>query len=248
MAKGNGEAASRPWLFLFGGRGKTGKTRGCLVLRHFLRERGIPHVLLDADRSNWSLSKLLPGEARRPKGRSDNYMRDWLGGELEAAVGAGFSVVADFAGGDPLLRTIAGDVDLEQFADALGANLGLIYALGGDPDDLVGLAEMERDRLLTPRHTALMFNTGAIAASVEPAVAFDLYIENEVVVAALARGAKLVKLPECKAMALLVDKQGRFTPFEDAARLGPWNHQQIVTWLRRSAEPGAMGPVLEWVA
>jgi hypothetical protein len=83
--------------------------------------------------------------------------------------------------------------------------------VGADSDDLAYLRESERNRLLAPEKTAIVFNAGVVPAGVSVDAAWAKHENDPALRAAIARGVQLVRMPRLACMTLLDDKRLRFT-------------------------------------
>lgn len=219
-----------------GGRGKTVAYRW-MVDRALNRGRQI--IVADADRTNQTLAAFFGNLVLSPPSAADDDMRPWLDTLLEQAIGHGKSLIVDLGGGDQLLKHAALELDLAGFLAENGVAPVVLHFVGADSDDLAYLRETERNGLLAPEKTAIVFNAGVVPAGISLDAAWAKHEGDAALRAAIARGAQLVRMPRLACMTLLDDQRLRFTD-ANGGKLGLTNAQRVFMWLRemeRSFEP-----------
>ena len=119
----------------------------------------------------------------------------------------------------------------------------VLHFIGADRDDLAYLRETERDGLLAPTKTAIIFNAGVVPAGVSLDAAWAKHESDPALQAAVGRGAQLVRMPRLACMTVLDDKRLRFT--EAGSRIGLTNAQRVLMWLREMER--SFAPVASWL-
>jgi hypothetical protein len=190
-----------------GGRGKTVAYRWIVdrALNH-----GRPVTVADADRTNQTLAAFFGDLVISPPSAADDDMRPWLDGLLEKAIQQRQSLIVDLGGGDQLLKHTAMELDLVGFLTQNGVIPVVLHFVGADSDDLAYLRESERNGLLAPEKTAIVFNAGVVPAGVSVDAAWAKHENDPALRAAIARGVQLVRMPRLACMTLLDDKRLRF--------------------------------------
>jgi hypothetical protein len=120
----------------------------------------------------------------------------------------------------------------------------LLYSIGADSDDLAYLRETERDGLLAPAKTGIVFNAGIVPAGISLDAAWAKHGNDPALQAAVARGAQLVRMPRLTCMTLLDDKRLRFTE-ANGNKIGLTNAQRALMWLRDMER--SFAPVARWL-
>jgi hypothetical protein len=234
----------RPRLIVAGGRGKVGKS---VLLRYgierHLANGGNP-VIADCDRTNATLAAFFPA-AIRPKSAEDGDVRDWLNTLLDDQAEHQRTIYLDLGGGDLSLHAWARELDLVPFLQENGVTPVLVHCLGSDVDDLAYLRDLER--VFAPPHTAIMLNEGMVPANKAPLSAFEPTLDDEVLQAAVRRGAKVVRMPRLGCMQQV--EQRRLTFEAASARssgLGMTTCQMITVWRRQLEQ--TLAPILPWIS
>lgn len=235
--------AAQPKVIFGLGRGARGKTVSFRWMVDRALKAGRAVTVADGDRTNQTLAAFFDG-VRSPPSAEDADMRPWLDGLLEKHIEARRSLVVDLGGGDQLLKGAALELDLAAFLPTAGLVPVGLHFLGADKDDVAYLADVERDGLFAPAHTAIVFNEGVVPAGVSVEDAWRKHREHPAVQAAVTRGAKLVRMPRLGCMTLLDDRRLRFSD-AGPAQVGLMNAQRVVMWLREVEQ--AFGPILDWL-
>jgi hypothetical protein len=226
------------------GRGKTGKTTKIRWIADVAITRGVMPLIGDADRTNPTLAAYFPDLVQRPPGASDDEIGHWFGSMVKQALRERRPLLVDFGGGDRVLKSLSAEIDLPGFLGAKGHGLVVLHSIGADADDLSYLDETERDGLLTPERTAVVFNAGVIPAGRSIQAVLKEHEKNEVLHRAFRRGVKFIVMPALKVMPLLDAGRIRFT---EAAppRIDEWEQQYVIGWLRKMQD--AFAPIAEWL-
>jgi Zeta toxin len=237
--------ADRPKAVFAVGRGGRGKT----VAYRWMIDRGLNRgrqmIVADGDRTNMTLAAFFPGlVADNPTTGADEDMRAWLDALLERAISGRQSLLVDLGGGDQLLKQAALELDLIGFLAQNGMEPVVLHFIGADLDDLAYLREVERDRLLAPEKTAIIFNTGVVPAGVSADAAWQKHERDPALVAAVDRGAQLIRMPRLGCMTKLDDGRLRFTE-ATAAKIGLMDAQRVLIWLREMER--AFEPIAGWL-
>lgn len=232
-------SANQPTAVFAVGRGSRGKTVAYRWMIDRALNQGRELIVADADRTNQTLAAFFGDLVVSPPTADDNDMRPWLDGLLERSISEHKSIVLDLGGGDQLLKHAALELDLAGFLARNGVTPVLLHFVGADSDDLAYLRETEREGLLAPEKTAIVFNAGVVPAGVSLEAAWAKHEGDAALRAAVARGAQLVRMPRLACMTLLDDERIRFTD-AGSGKLGLTNAQRVAIWLRdmeRSFEP-----------
>lgn len=226
------------------GRGSRGKTVAYRWMVDRALNQGRAPLIADADRTNQTLAAFFGKDVLRPPSAADEDMRPWLDGLLEKAVDSRQSLVVDLGGGDQLLKHAALELNLAGFLEQNGVVPVVLHFIGGDSDDLAYLRETERDGLLAPEKTAIVFNEGVVPEGVSVDASWVKHENDPALRAAMGRGAQLLKMPRLRCMTLLDDKRIRFSE-AGTKELGLTNAQRVTMWLRAMEE--SFAPIADWL-
>ena len=210
-----GRGSNKAIASIICGRGRVGKTVVANTMVQFFRKHGANLEVWNSDRQNETHSlNLFHQDASRPATDDPEEKRAWFEGNLDRQGHQRFDVVMDMAGGDPMIRQLAGDVRLVQTMERSGIRAVAWHVLGPEAADLDYLRLSMDGGLFMPKATFLVLNTGLVnLRSVE--AAFATVINDKVVKLAIDQGAILVWFPRLICMQALID-QG--LSFEDAIR------------------------------
>ncbi len=237
-----------PRLVLALGRGKTGKSsfiRWC-VERSI--ERGGEPIIADCDRTNATLAAFFANVARPPSPEDDD-VRLWLNGFVDRQIEEGFSAYLDLGGGDLVLKTWAQSLDLAPFLSANGVQPVAMHFLSSDLDDLSYLRDLEA--IFQPEQTALVLNEGTVPLGRVARTAFDPVVTHPIFLAAVKRGARVLRMPRLAPMFEIDRRRLSFAEAElgrvkeGQEKLGPTARQMVALW-RREME-ASFAPVASWL-
>jgi len=150
-----------------------------------------------------------------------------------------------------MLKRVAREIGLVPFFDAHGIEPVAIHLLGPDRDDLAYLRDVEEGGLFAPKATIIVFNEGLVPAGRSVKAAFAPVLDNPILHAALARGAKAVYMPRLipahevdeRRLTFAAAVAGRIK--EGQRQIGPYNRELIKNWLRAMEQNFA--PVAGWL-
>lgn len=241
----------KPKLILPLGRGGHGKSLWARWMIDRAQSRGREIVVADADRTNPSLAAYFAGVLTPPSaGESD--MEDWFAALCEQQALGGFNALIDLGGGDQLLKSIAGQMKLGPFIEALGIEPVAVHLIGPDLEDLTYLRDLEKDELFAPAATILVLNEGLVPGKRSPARAFQEILEHPVFKTAAKRGAQPIWMPplaparEIALRHITINAADAGRSSERRPPVGPWNRQLITMW-RKTMEQN-FAPVQAWLA
>jgi hypothetical protein len=237
-------ASENPRTVFAVGRGGRGKTVAYRWMIDRALNQGRQIIIADADRTNQTLAAFFGELVVSPPSAADDDMRPWLDGLLEKAISERQSLIVDLGGGDQLLKHAALELGLAEFLTGNGVTPVVLHFVGADSDDLAYLRETERNGLLAPEKTAIVFNAGVVPAGVSLDAAWTKHENDPALQAAIARGAQLVRMPRLACMTLLDDKRLRFTN-ANASQIGLTNTQRVLMWLRDMER--SFGPIASWL-
>jgi len=244
------ENTPRPCLILPLGRGKTGKSTFVRWAAERAIQRGGTPVIADADRTNATLSAFFENVAR-PDTPEDDDMRSWLNAFVDRQIEERFSAFLDLGGGDLILKTWARDLDLAAFLDGYGIDPVALHFISSDRDDLTYLRDIELVTKFQPQRMAIVLNEGMVPPGRTARTAFAPILEHEVFKAAVARGARVIRMPRLAPMYEIEHRRLSFTNAEAGAvkpgqdKIGPVNRQLISIW--RKEMEASFAPILPWL-
>jgi hypothetical protein len=232
------DIASGPKMLLALGRGKTGKS----TFIRYAAERSISlgnlPVIADADRTNATLSAFFD-KVERPPSPADDDVKDWLEAFADRQITDRFSAYLDMGGGDLVLKNWAASIELAPFMVQHGITPVAVHFIGSDIDDLTYLRDVEQ--VFQPKHTAIVLNEGTLSPGRVARKAFAHILKHEIFLAAVERGAQVVRMPALTAMQEIETRglcfedaqNGRVKPGQDM--IGPVARQKIAIWRREMA-------------
>jgi Zeta toxin len=238
------DAADSPRAIFAVGRGGRGKTVANRWMIDRALNQGRQIIIADADRTNQTLAAFFGELVVSPPSAADDDMRPWLDGLLEKAIEQRQSLIVDLGGGDQILKHAAMEFDLAGFLAQNGITPVVLHFVGADSDDLAYLRETERNGLLAPEKTTIVFNAGVVPAGVSLDAAWTKHEKDPALKAAVARGAQLVRMPRLACMTLLDDKRLRFTE-ASGSKIGLTNAQRVLMWLREMER--SFAPIASWL-
>ena len=237
-------ATDNPCAVFAVGRGGRGKTVAYRWMIDRALNQGRQIIVADADRTNQTLAAFFRELVVSPPSAADDDVRPWLDGLLEKAISERQSLIVDLGGGDQLLKHAALELGLAEFLIRNGVTPVVLHFVGADSDDLAYLRETERNGLLAPEKTAIVFNAGVVPAGVSLDAAWTKHENDPALQAAVARGAQLVRMPRLACMTLLDDKRLRFTEAQ-GSQIGLTNAQRVLMWLRDMER--SFAPIAPWL-
>ena len=230
------------------GRGAHGKTTWARWLIDELHNGGTAVTVVDADRTNATLSEFFP-DVLTPRSAEDADVEDCLRSLTEGMMERPRTAVMDFGANDLTLKRVSRKLgSFNGYLAESGIRGVAVHFFGPDRDDLAYLRDME-DGVFAPPATLLVLNEGLLPLGASNRL-FDSIIESPIFRAAVARGAIPVFMPRLEAAREVNEHRLGFlaaiagAPGPDGARLGPWNRNLIKTW--RDAMVANHQPVMGW--
>lgn len=222
-----------PRLYIPLGRGSRGKTFLTRWMVERARNGGRDVVVADIDRTNASLSSYF-NDAGRPLSADDRDVEAFFSGLIESQIASNSSVVADFGGGDLIIKRLAREIDLTNFLASNGIEAVAIHLIGPDPDDLAYLESVEDGMVFAPPATILVLNEALCPPHRTPHAAFQETINmHDIFKRTLGRGAQLVRMPRLQPSDEINALRLTFQEAEHGqTSLGPWKRQQVSLWRR----------------
>ncbi|TDH61154.1 hypothetical protein E2C06_18105 [Dankookia rubra] len=210
----------KPVLLMPVGRGRVGKTVVGNTTAQYFRSRGATLRIWDMDRQTTShgLASFHPDAEIPPSGGLAD-LAQWLEQKineqaLSIRAGRPFDALLGVGGGDLLVKKLAEEVRLVRTLERMGIRPVAMHVVGPDNADLDYLAQVVADELFLPAATLIVLNGGLVADGRSVANAFTPILNHPALVAAMGKGAKVVRFPELSPMRQV--SEGRLL-FEDAA-------------------------------
>ena len=239
-------------VWLFAGRGNTGKT----MLIRYLAETvfaGEGRVLLaDMDRTNATLSSYF-SDVQRPPDADEATVANWLERLLTFVMTDNIGAFVDLGGGDTTLRRLVAEIpDLTNMLDAAGVTPVAAYMVGPRPDDLAPLATLENAGFRPPA-TVIVLNEGLVETPLPKDEAFARVMRHSAFKTAIERGAVPVWMPRLLPAAEIEARRVNFAMARDGiipqgkrqTPLGGFDRARIRVWL--GAMDAEFGPLRSWL-
>lgn len=246
--------ASTSSLVLPLGRGAHGKTLWARWLIDELRNTGVPLTIVDADRTNATLSEFFP-DVVTPASAEDADVEDCLRSLTEDMMEHPRTAVMDFGANDLTVKRVSRKLGgFDRYLARGGIRGVAVHFLGPDRDDLAFLRDMEGD-VFAPAATILVLNEALRPDGTSNSL-FEPVMADPIFQAAVSRGVQPVFMPRLEvAREVNLRRQGFLaaaagTPALDGTRLGPWkcslieawrhsmisNHQHVMSWFRGAGQ------------
>jgi hypothetical protein len=230
------------------GRGAHGKTFWTRWLIEELRNGGTDVTVVDADRTNATLSEFFP-DVLTPLSAEDADVEDCLRSLTEGMMERPRTAVMDFGANDLTLKRVSRKLGGFDAYLAAGLVRGVaVHFFGPDRDDLAYLRDMENG-VFAPPATLLVLNEALLPEGASNRL-FDPVIDDPIFRAAVSRGAMPVFMPRLEVAREVNRRRLGFaaaaagTPGPDGTRIGPWNRSLINAW--RATMAANHQPVMEW--
>ena len=231
------------------GRGAHGKTFWTRWLIDERRNGGTSVTIVDADRTNATLSDFFP-DVLTPLSAEDADVEDCLRSLTEDMAERPRTAVTDFGANDLTIKRVSRKLGgFDSYLAACGIRGVAAHFFGPDRDDLAYLRDME-DGVFAPPATLLVLNEALLPGGASNRL-FDPVIDDPIFQAAVSRGAVPVFMPrlevarEVNRLRLGFIAAGAGVRGRDGTRLGPWNCSIIRAW--RSTMAANHQPVMGWV-
>ncbi|WP_458098460.1 hypothetical protein [Roseomonas sp. WA12] len=240
------------------GRGHGGKTYlGRLLVEFALRE-GKAVFPADGDIINQGLSRYPGlGDAMKPEDDTPEAVATWLEEVVDYATTHRVSVYMDFAGGDQSVDSRADAITQRVSGPAIGedvwglhaiaelssrVDMTMLYFLAGYSDDERGLERLNATSL-SSLPLVIVANEGLAPKLRGKADPFAENLASQPVVAAIKRGAIVLRLPALSPNTARFVEEGRMGFFEAVAAkpgkvgkvLPLWDRQELARYLRKVA-------------
>jgi hypothetical protein len=241
-------AAVAPKLVFTLGRGKGGKSMFTLWDADRAYANGRRLVILDADRTNATLSAFFEG-VLRPRSADADDVKNAINSVVEyqirsIAEGTPISAFVDLGGGDLILKEHARDLDLVELCLASGIEPVALHFLSDDPEDLAYLRDIEESGAFCPKKTLLILNEGASKTR-----RFDAVKSDDIFISAIKRGAKWAIVPRLQCMLEIAKARAQFNAVaQGKVMVGEHptvNRQFTFRWLKAMDE--AFAPFVDWL-
>lgn len=230
------------------GRGAHGKTFWTRWLIEELRNRGADVTVVDADRTNATLSEFFP-DVLTPLSAEDADVEDCLRSLTEGMMERPRTAVMDFGANDLTLKRVSRKLGgFDAYLAGGGIRGVAVHFFGPDRDDLAYLRDMEGG-VFAPPATLLVLNEALLPEGASNRL-FDPVIDDPIFRAAVGRGAVPVFMPRLDAAREVNRHRLGFaaaaagTPGPDGTRIGPWNRSLINAW--RGTMAANHQPVMGW--
>ncbi len=161
--------------------------------------------------------------------------------------------VLDVGGGLTALNTLVEEMRLVDMLERRGIRVVLMYVLGNERADLDYLERFAKDRMFMPKATLLVFNAGLLTSGRSAKTAFIALMDHEVVLNAVAAGAKIVQMPALSCMAAVTDRGQCFADFAAGKQVAGhpessfFEHERVWMWLNRDMPKFFLGMPPEWL-
>jgi hypothetical protein len=240
-----------PKLIIPLGRGSRGKTFFVRWSAERAQEQGRSIVIVDADRTNATLSRFFEHVVSPPSG-DDRDVREFLGMFIDKQIEERFTAILDLGGGDTVLKALARELGLVEFLSAHGITPVAVHVLGPDTDDLSYLRDVEQESILAPPATILVMNEATVPSHRTAHAAFDSAVRSHPILTdTVGRGALLVRMPRLEPAAEVDRARIGFAAAEGGRGpagehvFGPFKRQQVAIWRRLMEE--SFAPVANWL-
>lgn len=236
------ESIINPYCLIFAGRGGTGKSTHARLHAEWIERSGLPLKIADLDRTNATLTAFYPNLVATPRTADDKDVMTFLENILENQIEEKYNLILDFGGGDLILKNLAIRLDLVEFFREYSIEPVLFHHLGADIDYLSYLTSLEEDGLFRPKRTIVVLNEFIKPSSQSVASAFETIMHSKQLADILARGARMISLPDLLPAPDIDRKRLRFykalenRQSVDIPPLSPIKRQMLMQWLRTVAE------------
>lgn len=197
------------------GRQRVGKTALLNTTVQYFRAQGSEIEVWNADQQNrtHSLSTFFADASVPPDGGLMDT-RGWIESKLKEQAEHGYHAVLDAGGGFTGFSALVEDVPVISTLGAQGTDVIGLFCIGAEQADLDYLDSFSKTEAFMPEATMIVMNAGLVLSGRSPKAAFAPIMENAVLKAAVARGAKIAVFPTLTCMAAVTD---RGLTFEEAA-------------------------------
>lgn len=215
------EQGAMPVLLMPVGRGRVGKTVLGNTLAQYYRGRGATLRIWDMDLQTTSHGLAAfhsDAEVPPPGGVAD--LARWLETRineqaLSIRAGRPFDALLGVGGGDLLIKQLAQEVRLVRTLERMGIRPVAMHVVGPDKADLDYLSQVVQDELFLPTSTLIALNAGLVADGRSIEHAFDSILTHPALMAAMARGAQVVRFPALTPMRQVTDSKLHFADAAD---------------------------------
>jgi hypothetical protein len=248
-------AARQPVLIIAVGRQRVGKTTLLNVMIETLRSNGAEIEIWNADLHNrtHTLSLFHKDALQPPDETSLEDQKRWIEERVREMVVHRRDTVLDVGGGLTALNTLIEEMRLVEMLEARGIRVVLMYLLGNERADLDYLERFAEDGMFMPRATLLVFNAGLLTNGRSAKTAFNALMGHEVVLGAVAAGAKIVQMPALSCMAAVTDRGMSFADFAAGKQAHGhpdssfFDHERVWLWLNRDIPNMLLHIPPEWL-
>ncbi len=234
-------AERQPVLIIAVGRQRVGKTTLLNAMVETYREHGADIEVWNADIHNRTHTlSVFHGDALEPP--AETSMEDqkrWIEERVRAMVEHRRDTVLDAGGGVTGLNTLVEEMRLADMLERRNIRPVLMYVLGNERADLDYLERFAEDAMFMPKATLIVFNAGLLTSGRSAKTAFNALMEHEIVLKALAAGAKIVQMPALSCMAAVTDRGLSFADFAAGKQVAGhaqssfFDHERVWLWRNR---------------
>jgi hypothetical protein len=248
-------AVRQPVLIIAVGRQRVGKTTCLNVTVETFRAHGAEIEIWNADLHNrtHTLSLFYEDALQPPVQTSLDDQKRWIEERVREMVIHRRDTVLDVGGGPTALNALIEELHLVEMLETRGIRVVLMYVLGNERADLDYLERFAEDRMFLPKATLLVFNAGLLTSGRSAKTAFDTLMGHEVVLGAVASGAKIVQMPALSCMAAVTDRGMSFTDFASGKQVDGFpessffDHERVWLWLNRDIPNMFLRIPAEWL-
>ena len=209
----NRAAHSLLWVAL--GRQRVRKTTLLNAAVQYFRALGSPIEVWNADQQNrtHTLSTFFCDAAVPPPGGlADSRM--WIEEKLADQAARRYHAVLDAGGGWTGFSSLVEDVPVLDALGGQGVEAIGLFVTGPEQADLDYLDQFAESGAFLPKATVIVLNAGLVLSGRSAEGAFGPVMQSPVVLAAIKRGARIVRMPALTCMSEVTD---RGLTFADAA-------------------------------
>jgi hypothetical protein len=186
----------RPLCLLDYGRQRQGKTLFMRGVIEFAQEAGRPVIIGDMDVTNRSLTKFF-GNVTMPSSNAEAAIEPWFGKLIQRIAKEGVSACVDVPGGDSILKRLERELELAALMEEQKIRFVVAYFVGGSPEDLRQIEQLEKSWRSTRPATLIIFNEHLYPETSDDREALDKVLRGSGILQELLekRGATLIRMP-----------------------------------------------------
>lgn len=183
-------------LLLPFGRQRVGKSLFARTVVEFAQQEGRPIIIGDMDVTNKSLTKFF-ADVTMPSSASETVIESWIGRLIQRITTEGLNACVDVPGGDSILRRLEREVEVAALMHEEGIKFTVAYFVGGSPEDLKQIEQLEKSWRSARPATIVVFNEHLYPDGADDREAVKKVLRESAVLQDLLekRGATLVHMP-----------------------------------------------------